>query len=307
MVPLVHVALAAALATFANRASASACAGRNGSAIPRGDVAAGLPDCFVGGERDPRGTADAAEAGRRRRLGPSCASYWRAAAPRRRLGRVEVPAPPAADGTVSLVRVVASNHKTGTYLSRCLRAVLADAAGVALVLGGDHVSGGFAADARYRFLHLARDPSVLVDSGYAYHASGPEKWTRAPLDGGSPTYQGEGAAAALLRKNAASAAVADACGGGVPPPEAGETYAALLRRLPPRGGLLVEGLRALDRDIPYEVRAAAECARLANCAAPRRKQAAARRFFFFFTEVDSGGVSENPRERLELPRARTFA
>lgn len=90
----------------------------------------------------------------------SCASFW-VAAPARRLGRVSLPRAASGGGAT---RVVTSNHKTGTYLSRCLARVLGEV-NVSVALGGDHVSGGFG-DAPYRQLNFARDPFVLVDSGY---------------------------------------------------------------------------------------------------------------------------------------------
>ncbi|KAK7235701.1 hypothetical protein SO694_0006707 [Aureococcus anophagefferens] len=124
--------------------------------------------------------------------------------------------------------VVASNHKTGTFLSRST---------------------------------FARDPLVLAESGYRYHRTGPEAWTRVALDGAPPgkQYQGEGAAFArfarrrglagggrVRRSEALGAAPAE-------PPRRNETYADALGRFSLRDGLLFEALRSLHRDVPYAV------------------------------------------------------
>ena len=162
--------------------------------------------------------------------------------------------------------VVASNHKTGTFLSRCVVAVL-QRFGQPVALGGGHVSGGFGRDAYLFQVNFARDPFVLVDSGYRYHRTGPEAWTRVALDGAPPgkQYQGEGAAFRAFAAAAGSPAAAAACAsealGAAPaePPRRNETYADALGRFSLRDGLLFEALRSLHRDVPYVVRAAVDC------------------------------------------------
>jgi hypothetical protein len=179
-------------------------------------------------------------------------------------------------------RWVSTNHKTGTQLSFCLRAVLARS-GVALNLSSIHVSGQAGSfSPRAHQLNFVRNPFVLVHSGYEYHKhSKAERWLLVPLANMTAGTEDDGASWRRLertldgRRQGAYTAltVLTTCAlnrsnPGTPtdkqhPHEPAinnsTTYQQALKQLSRSDGLLLESIRALHRDIPYMLGSARAC------------------------------------------------
>ena len=185
-------------------------------------------------------------------------------------------------------RFIASNHKTGTWLSACLAKTITDhgekrCAGVEGRCGDGvrvqrlsgaypgHVSGGYVSTAWQ--VNMIRSPFVLVHSGYNYHRSTPrpEPWTMVPFAVLSTrTHAG---AWGQFRDEAVAAwqgyrrfSQLQGCGDGVLPfsrtvLNTSVSYRGALNLLTRAEGLLFESMRSLHRDVPYVVASSISCGR----------------------------------------------
>lgn len=180
-----------------------------------------------------------------------------------------------------------ANHKTGSFLGMCLTRILEDY-GIQARVASIHCSGGFSEHSLQ--INMVRDPFALVDSGYLYHARRGEKWSRIPFESLEPGYWAwrhgriltasstslsgridencQAAFAAylsfkeLVDREACSELSVDKSAIIIRPDE---SYGEAVSRLPLRYGLLLEGLRALYRDVPYVVASSQDCSKTATC------------------------------------------
>lgn len=180
-------------------------------------------------------------------------------------------------------RLVTANHKTGTYLGMCLTRVLIRH-GIKSEMASIHCSGGFSKHALQ--INMVRDPYSIVDSGYLYHGRNSEKWLQIPFSQLAVGYKAwklqqqkrhtrrlqairSTTTKGRIDENSQAAYAAflslrelltrDTCIDTKIVLQAHQTYGNTISRLPVRYGLLLEGLRALHRDIPYVVSSARDC------------------------------------------------
>ncbi len=163
-------------------------------------------------------------------------------------------------------RFANANHKTGTVLSLCLAKVVRQAVSVNVHVN-EHVSHGFSVDAWA--VNMVRNVFVLVHSGYEYHKNPAtdEPWLDVPF---SEQTKGHSAKAGRWQ-GALSAYHSYSDGGCAPTAVLNErmSYREALNALELADGLLLESLRALHRDVPYMLAAAAACSRVAAISTSR--------------------------------------
>ena len=157
-------------------------------------------------------------------------------------------------------RHITTNHKTGTFMARCLRAVLARA-GIKLEVSSGH-TWGFESISLPKALqiNLVRDPFFLVYSGYMYHrgTARAERWTIIPFNKMGTRYDGYAAESTGYKQGALDAQSSfRTCSNVTVSDQA--TYRSALNTLTLADGLLLECLRALHRDVPYVVASAVAC------------------------------------------------
>ena len=169
-------------------------------------------------------------------------------------------------------RFANANHKTGSRLSRCLARVVNRTVSVNVHVNM-HVSHGFSEDAYA--VNMVRNVFAMVHSGYEYHkntAATGEHWMLVPFSEQTKlSHRGDANAGTTQGALAAYHAYSD---GGCAPNQTAVlnermSYQEALNALEFADGLLLESLRALHRDVPYMLAAAAACSRVAAISTSR--------------------------------------
>ena len=191
--------------------------------------------------------------------------------PIRNTCHVEATAPVFVDEAAPFTgRLITTNHKTGTLMTRCLVDVLAQA-GIHLRQADMHTWGfpsiscasdpSCASNPDVLHINLVRNPFVMVHSEYMYHrgTKHAEAWTIHPFSKMGARYSAyatesskgywQGAFDAHRSFHTCSnVTISD-----------DSTYRSALNSLALTDGLLLECLRALHRDIPFMVSSALAC------------------------------------------------
>jgi len=159
------------------------------------------------------------------------------------------------------------NHKTGTFLARCIRTQMQQCK-LSVETLTYHTRGGFSSDALQ--VNMIRDPFNLVASAYDYHIKALEKWTTVPFASNKRlTTITQGWSRSRRKKNtsegrsamAAFCSYTQGCFGDNFGhfPNTAMAYAEALRQMNHTEGLLFESLRAMEIQVPFVLSSSKSC------------------------------------------------